>query len=120
MSILRKDGYSIVNPDRRGWGEGTSVLFEFPRDSFSQHLGAGSLGLGKKDRELVPAGPTRNVRPANGFQTRAGHASQNFVSRGVPIGVIDGLEFAKIKREQRERRSIASGTVDLLIQILLK
>ena len=61
MSFLRKDGDSIINSHRRAWGEGTSVLFEFPRDSFSQHLGAGPLGLGKNDRKLVAAGPTRNI-----------------------------------------------------------
>ena len=73
MSILRKDGNSIINPDRRAWGEGTSVLFEFPRDSFSQNLGARPVSLGKNDRELVAAGPTRNIRPAKGLEACAGN-----------------------------------------------
>src|SRR5208282_4306770 len=64
MSILRKDSNSIINPDRPAWGEGTGALFELPHDSFSQNLGALPVSLGENDRELVPADPTGNIRPA--------------------------------------------------------
>ena len=75
MTILRKDGDSIVNPDRRTRSEGPSVLFDFPRDSFGQQIGALPLGLGKNDCELVAARPTRNVRPAKGLAACAGDAT---------------------------------------------
>src|ERR1035437_9940996 len=101
MSIFRKDGNSIINPNRGAGGERPRVLFKFPRDSFRQGLGAGSLGLGKKYRELVPTGPTRNVRPANGLEAGAGDTAQDFVPCGVPVSIIYAFECAEVKREQR-------------------
>jgi hypothetical protein len=100
MSILRENGNSIIDPDGYLGGNGARILLELPCDSFRQRLSAGPFGLMKKDCEFIPADPARYVRRANDLETCPRHASQDFISRCVPISIVDSLKFAEIERKQ--------------------
>ena len=120
LAVDRAGGDAVIEPQTDLGDERLGVLFEFRHDSVCQALGAPPLGLGEEDGELVAADTARNVRATNGLDARPPYSPKDFIPCGMPVSVVDGLEAAQVKHQQRQMGGVAGGPVQFPDQTFLE
>src|SRR5688572_5276184 len=92
-------------------GDPDGLAGESLPDALDQGPLAQGVALDAKDRELVASQPGRDVLLAHGGAEGPGAAAQEVVARGVPLGVVDGLQIVEIEREDGGRMAKAPAAL---------
>ena len=61
------------------------------------------LAVREHDAELVAADPERTARPGEAGEDDPGRRAEEFVARGVALGLVDLLELVQVHHQERDR-----------------
>src|SRR6185295_10662841 len=91
-----------------------------PPHAFGDGEGAGEVGLGEEDGELLAAVAGDDVGLADGLAEGGGQVAEHLVPHLVAVGLVDVLEVVEVEEEQRQRVVVALGAAELLAEAVLE
>jgi hypothetical protein len=89
-------------------------------NALGEHVGAVLVGVRRQHGELLPAHSRRSVEAALGAADCVGHAPEDGIAGGVPVGVVHALEAVEVADDQAEWLVGAAGALELEVEDLLE
>ncbi|KAG1084679.1 hypothetical protein G6F40_014419 [Rhizopus arrhizus] len=97
-------------------GQGHRRLCDLPAQAFGNHFGLRFAGRDQHHHEFFAAIAEQIIAAAGELAEQARHVLQRAVAGIMAVAVVDGLEMIQIEQQQRERRVVARGQLDLPAQ----
>ncbi len=120
IAVLRKSGNAMIHGDTDGQLQGLKGFSENHADTAAESEGLCSVGLRKKQGELIATDAERRVRSAHRFLQGTGNATKNLVATRMAVLIVHFLEAMEVQDDDTEWKSIATGAIEFFLERFCK